>query len=113
MAIITSTRQALGPGTHLVTWAGISAGDTCTPLHFVAAADRSVQVTGTFDGASIAIEGSNDNTNYSALSDPQGNALSFTTSRIESVMEMVRSIRPTITGGTGSTSLTVTLLMKE
>lgn len=113
MATITPTRQAIGAGTHLVTWANIASGDTCEALQFVAGADRSAQVTGTFDGASVSIEGSNDNINFSALSDPQGNALTFTSTRIENVMEMVRSIRPAVSGGTGSTSLTVSLLMKE
>jgi hypothetical protein len=47
------------------------------------------------------------------VTDPQGNALSFTTAKIECISELVRYIRPRVTGGDGTTSLTVTALLKR
>jgi len=77
-------------------------------------ADRSVQVTGTFGaGGNLRIEGSNDGTNYSALTDPQGNALDFTATKIEGVLELTRYIRPRATAGDGTTSLTVTMILRR
>jgi hypothetical protein len=76
-------------------------------------ADKSVQVAGTFGGATIVIQGSNDGTNYHTLTDPQGNAVSFTVAGIEAITENTRYIRPSLSGGDGTTSLTVTLLCRR
>jgi hypothetical protein len=75
--------------------------------------DKSVQVVGTFGGATLAFEGSNDGVNWSTLSDPQGNPLTFTAAKIEMVAEATLFVRPRITGGDGTTSLSVYVLMKE
>lgn len=73
--------------------------------------DRSVQVSGTFGaGGTCVIQGSMDGTNYYTLTDPQGNALSFTSAKIEAVSELVLYIRPYITAGDGTTSLTVSMI---
>ena len=68
-------------------WTGLAKGDTGAPfradlIHAAGGSDRSAQIVGTFDSATITIEGSNDGTNYTTLTDPQGNALSFTTAAI-------------------------------
>jgi hypothetical protein len=93
----------------LTTWVAVAAGDTCEPFVLSVYSDRVVQVEGTFGGASIALKGSNDATNYHTLTDPQGNALSFTAGGLETVMELPYYIKPTITGGDGTTSLNITL----
>lgn len=64
--------------------------------------DRSVQVFGDFGtGGTVVIEGSNDGgTTYSTLTDPQGNALSFTAAGLEAITEVVGHIRPRKTAGT-------------
>lgn len=113
MAVITYT-QANSPAfttdVKVITWTPLANGDSGQPLESARFADRSVQVTGTF-GASgnLRLEGSNDGTNYVVLTDPQGNALNLTAAGIEAVMEVVRYIRPRVTNGDGTTSLTVTL----
>jgi hypothetical protein len=86
--------------------------DTSVPVELTDYADRSVQVTGTFGGATITLEGSNDGTNYVTLRDPQGVALSFTAAGLKQVMETTLYVRASITGGAGST-LTVTLCMRK
>lgn len=89
-------------------------GDDGTPVEMAQYADRSVQITGTFGAAgTVVMEGSLDGNNYATLTDPQGNALSFTTAKIECISELVRYILPRVTGGDGTTSLTVTALLKR
>ena len=75
--------------------------------------ERSVQVSGDFGaGGNVRIEGSLDGT-YVPINDPQGNALDITAAKIETILEAVDYIRPTITAGDGTTALTVTILFKR
>lgn len=109
MADITPSGKA-----RLITWTGLLNGDTGAPTDWVDFADRCLQVTGTFGaGGSVTIQGSNDGTNWSALSDPQGNALTFTSSKLEQALELPRYVRPSVTAGDGTTSLEVTLCMRK
>jgi hypothetical protein len=97
----------------IATWANMQNSDDGQPIELANFADRSVQVFGTFGaGGSVRIEGSIDGTNYAPLTDPQGNTLDINTAKIEAVIELVRWIRPVVTAGDGSTSLTVTMLLK-
>ena len=99
---------------HVVQWASMANGDTGAPLEMAGSADRSVQVRGTFGaGGNCSIRGSNDGTNYSVLTDPQGNALDVTAEKIEEVVELTKRIRPEITAGDGTTSITVTILVRR
>lgn len=96
----------------LATWTGLLNGDDGGPFEGGDWGDRTVQITGTFGvGGSISLEGSNDGTNYVVLTDPQGNAITKTAAGIEAVIELPRYIRPRVTAGDGSTSLTCTLYM--
>lgn len=97
----------------VISWSGLLNTDDGAPVDMVAYADRSVQVTGTFGtGGNCRIEGSIDGTTYATLTDPQGNVLDFSTAKIEAVTELVRFIRPRITGGDGSTNLVCSLLVR-
>lgn len=115
MAVITPTLvRVTDPGVNAVyiaTWAAIGDADTCTAIPMSGAADRSVQITGTFGSATIDIQGSNDGTNYAVLTDPQGNTISKTSASLEQIMELTRYIKPVTTGGSSS-STTVSLLLK-
>jgi hypothetical protein len=98
----------------LVTWTGLLNGDDGSRADWVDYADRCFQVTGTFGtGGSLTIEGSNDGTNFSALADPQGNALTFTSTKIEQALELPRYVRPRVTAGDGTTNLVCTLVMRR
>jgi hypothetical protein len=94
-------------------WDNVSSGDECEKLQFSQYTDKSVQVAGTFGGASLSFEGSNDGINWAVLTDPQGNPLTFVSGKIEMVTEASNYARPSISGGDGSTSLTVLVLLKE
>jgi hypothetical protein len=101
---------------RLVRWSGLTFTtlDDGAPAQWVEFADRCFQVTGTFGaGGSLVIEGSNDGTTWHALSDPQGNPLTFTTGRIEQALELPRFVRPRVTAGDATTNLTVTLMMRR
>jgi len=94
-------------------WA-LANGETGNPLEFVSYVDRSVQVTGTFGaGGTVVLEGSNDGTNYHTLTDPQGNPLSFTAAGLLAVTEVCVFVRPRVTGGDGTTALTITLCIRR
>lgn len=92
-------------------WLTIPNGNTGTPLLINRMTDRSVQVSGTFGaGGTVVLEGSNDGTNYYTLNDLQGNALSFTSARLEGISEPATYIRPSVTAGDGTTSINVYLV---
>lgn len=83
------------------------------PLEMPGCADRSFQVAGTFAGATVVCQGSNDGSNWATLTDPQGNAISFTSAGLEQVMEITRHLRPFLSGGAGGTSISVTVVAKR
>jgi hypothetical protein len=95
-----------------VVWANMPQGDVGDSLPMAGYSDRSVQVVGTFGGATVSIEGSNDGVTFATLTDPQGNPLTFVTSRLETIMEMTLYIRPKVTGGDGTTSLSTFMAVK-
>jgi len=99
---------------HILTWASMANGDSGQPLEMPGSADRTIQVNGTFGtGGNLRLEGSNDGVNYVVLTDPQGNALDITIAKIETITEITRYMRPRVTAGNGSTSLTVTMLVRR
>jgi hypothetical protein len=90
----------------------LGAGETGDAVKYPEFADRSVQVAGTFGGATVTWEGSNDGTNYATLTDPQGNALSFIAAALAQILEVSQFGRPKVTGGAGS-ALTITLVARR
>ena len=72
-------------------------------------ADKTIHVIGTPGaGFDMDLEGSNDNTNWKVLTDPQGNALTFTVvDIIEQIQENPLYIRPNVIAGDGTTDVTV------
>lgn len=111
---ITNTNIGTKDGSaRLITYTGLSESDT-TPSEFeiIEWADRSVQVVGTFNAGTVTIEGSNDGTNWAALTDPQGNALAIKSAKIEQISEITRFVRPRVTAGTG-VSVTVIFALRR
>lgn len=119
MATVTRVLEKLsnerGP-VHLVTWTPLTTtNNDGQAVEISASGGRCVQVFGTFGaGGTLVIQGSNDNSNWATLSDPNGNALSFTAARIDTIVgEITRYIRPNVTGGDGTTSLSCLLLLRR
>jgi hypothetical protein len=100
-----------------------SGGDSGQPIDptLMAYIDRSVQAEGTPGaGANLVWEGSNDAAylglgaaNYHTLNDPFGNAVQFTSTGLRAVTEAVYTARPRVVGGDGTTSWTVTVLLRR
>jgi hypothetical protein len=69
-----------------------------------------VQIGGTFGaGGSVTLQGSNDGTNWVAVTDPQGTAVTKTAAAMEVIEECPRYICPNVTAGDGTISLVVTI----
>jgi hypothetical protein len=123
-AVITFTgsRPDDDNGSFIATWTGgtfVANPNETTgqPFHassvLFGAADRSVQVTGTFGAAgSLTIQGTNDLAQgaWATLNDPMGDPLTFTAAGLSQVLECSLFIRWIITAGDGTTSLAVRLL---
>lgn len=114
MAAIDPTYTFHGEHTVVATWATVTEAGTFTPVgpRFADYSDRSVQIVGTFGGATIVLNGSNDGTNYAGLTDPQGNAISKTSAAIEAISEATLWVNPTHSGGS-SESINVILVMRR
>lgn len=115
MAVIeqTITRiSTFGDRAHVIAWLGMATTDTGKPLEMPGSSDRSVQINGTFGGATVTLRGSNDGVNYVTLTDPQGNAISATSATLEAVTEITRFVRPEVSGGAG-VNVNVYLLVKR
>lgn len=113
MANVAPVITQLGPRRKslLVVWTPFTHTNTTgDAFEFPDYSDRSVQITGTFDSATVVLEGSNDGTNWVTLTDPQGNAISKTSAGLEQIEEVTRYIRPKHSGGTSAESITVTVL---
>ena len=94
-------------------WGPMAPGDDTSPISLREYSDRSVQVSGAFGGATISIQGSIDNLEWSTLTDGQGNPLTFTSGRIEAIAELVAYVKPVLAGGDGTTSITVSLIARK
>lgn len=104
MAIIAATTDRnTAAGATLVTWDAMATGDSGAPFGLNAAADITFQVTGTFSGSTVTFQGSNDGTNWHALTQRGSTTnMAFTAAANHICQEMPAFIRPNITGGTGS-----------
>jgi hypothetical protein len=104
MAVISAAVSRISNNSAVVTWTGATNGDTFQPVptEFADYADRGIQVTGTFGGAAVSLQGSNDGVNFSNLSDPQGVTINLTAAGIRQVLEATLYQRPALSGGAGS-----------
>jgi hypothetical protein len=96
---------------RIATWAAeTTAGNASISRYapLVSASTASVQVTGTFGGATVVLQGSNDGTNYVTIKDLTGTDISLTSAGIREFSSGCAFFKPSISGGTGD-SLTITL----
>lgn len=98
-----------------VAWT-LAQGDDGAPVSYAEFSDRSIAFTGTFGGASVSLQGSNDltsPTNWFALTDYQGNSISKSSSALEGVEEPTVWVRPLVTGGDGTTAIVAKLFARR
>ena len=126
MATITPTQSLILPTDNIgdatvdgwkVTWGPMQNGDVGAPVQFAGYADKSFQATGTAGtGGSISCEGSNDGANFAVLTVPAGTAATLTSSTLPGIMAITEAtiqVRPHVTAGDGTTSLTVTMFFRK
>lgn len=112
MAVVTRVTQDLIFGSSVTSWGPMATGDTGDPVGVPGSGDRTVQVSGTFGGASVIIEGTLDMTNWQTLHDPAVTILSFTSAGLAAVLENVLAVRPRISGGS-AVAVNVVLLTRK
>jgi hypothetical protein len=120
--------MATRPGTYVTTqlapfalvleWTGLLQGDDGDWRLLGHYNDKSLHVYGTFGvGATITFEGSNEDSptagNSVGLTDPTQAAISFTAKGLKQVLENPLYVRPKVTGGDGTTALTVRLVCRH
>ena len=89
-------------GVPRVIWEGAVTGDTLTPfvLQQQYGLAGSIQAVGTFGGATVGAQVSNDGTNWATARDVYGSSVSVTTATGYHELSLSAAyIRPTITGG--------------
>lgn len=108
----TQIPDSLNQRVAITSWPALAAGEAGEPFEIAQFSDRSIQIAGTFGGATVTFEGSNDGVGYHTLSDPAGLPLSFSAAGLKAVAELTRWVRPKVAGGDGSTALSATLLAR-
>jgi len=102
--VIPSTTSQVR-GVRLVEWQLTRDGDTGLQVSLPNYPIKSVQVKGSFSGATVTIQGSNATTpSWVTLNDAGGTALTFTSGAVKQIRENTYWIRPIVTGGDANTS---------
>jgi hypothetical protein len=94
-------------------WAGMATGDTINALKLInkGAQKAAVQISGTFGGATVKMQASNDGTTFADIKDIHNTAVSTSAAAIFEISSSAVYLRPAISGGTGD-SVTATLFMR-
>ena len=102
------------PGSgYMHSWLLTAADGDGDPGSNVGNADRTVHISGTFNGAAVTLQGSNNQgTSWATLHDTAGNEIIASTDLIAAISENPLHIRPSLSGGDGSTAVNVNLLSR-
>lgn len=94
-------------------WTNLSTADTAVAVRLenMQGLAGAVQVTGTFGGATIVLQVSNDGTNFVTLKDGTGTNISFTSAGMAEFSTAALWLRPSSSGGT-SDDVTVTVVLR-
>lgn len=114
MADITLTRIANGDR-DLVTWETLTSANAAGTVYEsdgLRMAVATFQAFGTFDGATLVLQGSNDGTNFVTLNDTSGTAISLTAAGYAEVSTAFAYVRPSTSGGGGSQDIDCILVAR-
>ena len=109
VAAVTTFPFETSSDVAVTTWANLLADDDGEPVRLAVYSDRSIQVAGTFGGASVTIGGSNDGETYHALHDTSGNVMTLTEGKLQQIVELPIYLKPRIFGGDGTTLIKVVM----
>ncbi len=116
MATVTpSNTNSVGgdDSTFLLTWNLTTANLDGAPVERPQWPDRVLTVSGTFGGATIVLQGSNDGTNWATCKDVNGNAVSLTAAGIFHVTGTPRFMRPFLSVAGAGAAIAVQLLCRR
>lgn len=117
MAVVAETNVQMSESFgRRVVWTPLLNGDTGEPVRIPTDSDRTIQLTGTLSvGGELTMEGSLEETptTWFILNDVAGADIVLTVLDGLTVLENVTWVRPNITGGDGSTSLSVTMITRR
>src|ERR1044072_5959423 len=102
MATISGVVTVPQKGVLVATWSAMGNADSGTPLDAPRLPDKTITVQGTFGGATVVIEGSNDGgTTWHTLNDSrgEGTAFSLPAADTRTLLENTLLLRPTTSGG--------------
>lgn len=109
----------LGHDSPVIRWTGLLADDDGQWRLLEHYREKCLHVFGEFSGAILTFEGSNEDANVGEptspiqLKDQTGNIIAFTSPGISHVLENPRYVRPKITGGDGSTDLSLLMVCRR
>jgi hypothetical protein len=113
MAEIEYNVQTTGKGDLLLTWADVTENDTFQAFQLEeVVSEISVQIGGTFGGATVKITGSNDGSSFLDLLQLDGAATDATEADLYSLLERPLWVQPSASGG-ASQSIKVTVLVRR
>ncbi len=96
----------------VATWGPAGDTDTFSAVSLPQRADRTFQVWGTFAGATVVLNGSNDAVHYSQLNDAFGNPIALGGAGLKQVTESSLWVQPATQNGSGS-SVTVIMTFRR
>jgi hypothetical protein len=102
--------QNIQYGVLVQTWDALDGSDNGDAAMHEGFTDRTVHVTGTFDSATVTIQGSNDGTNWATLNDVAGAPLTFTAAGMRTIREAPYYTRAITSGGGGTTDVNVVIV---
>ena len=97
-----STLDSDASRTRRYLWQGLGDDDQGLPIVVSERPDGSIQVTGTFAGATASLQGSNDGMTWVTLTDDQGNAIDLTAADLKAFVERTWKVRLITAGGAGT-----------
>jgi hypothetical protein len=97
-------------GVRVRRWSSMALNDDGQPIILTRFNDRTIHVSGTFGtGGLVVLEGSNDGVEYLAMRDVFNNVISANTAKLITLTEVPVYVRPRVSAGDGTTSITLTV----
>ena len=96
------------------TWTNLNgANNTGVAIKFPQHSDRTVQLVGCINAATVVIQGSNDGTNYANCTDSTGAVASFTALGIKQLVEAPLFVRPHMPVNNIASDVSVVMLLRR
>ena len=115
------TNASLNQNVRTIAWSPLAENQAGAWAAFADFSDKTVHIFGVFNGATVTMQGSNDplvlttpdTAAAETLVDPQGNTIAKLASNMSQILENPLYIRPNVTGGDGSTAVSVIVSVRR